>query len=205
MSRLLFLPGAGGRLDFWAPVASRLSTSRETLLLGWPGFGDDPPDPCVTSLTGLVDFVLDRLDGPVDLVAQSMGGVVATLLTLRRPDLVRSLVLCGTSGGIDLSAFETEDWRPDYLSNLPETAPRWFVDDSTDVEARLLEIHQPVLLIWGEADTVVPLAAGRRFAELLPNARLVTLPGGSHAVAQEQPDLVAQHIATFLGLEALSR
>ncbi len=169
-------------------------------MLGWPGFGDEPANPRITSLTDLVDFVLDRIDEPVDIVAQSMGGVVATLLTLQEPALVNSLVLCGTSGGIDLTAFETEDWRPDYLSELPETAPRWFVDDCTDIEARLSEITQPVLLLWGEADTIVPPAVGRRFAELLPDARLVMLPGGSHAVGREQPDLVAQHIAAFLNV-----
>ena len=56
-------------------------------------------------------YVLERMDGPCGLVAQSMGGVIALSLAIEHPELVQRLVLTGTSGGIDVARFGGEDWR----------------------------------------------------------------------------------------------
>lgn len=196
MNQVVFLPGAGGRRQFWAPVAERLCLTDEPLLLGWPGFGDTPPDPRVRSLTDLVDYVLDRIEAPADLVAQSMGGGVALLLVLRRPTAVRRLVLCGTSGGIDMRRFEADDWRSGHA--LPEEAPRWFVDDCTDLTDRLPQVTTQTLLLWGEADSVSPPAVGRCLAGVLPCAQLVTIAAAGHMLAEERPQEVAAQIQAFL-------
>jgi len=50
---ILFLPGAGGRADFWRPVAERLADLGPALRLAYPGFGDVPPDPGIRSLDDL--------------------------------------------------------------------------------------------------------------------------------------------------------
>src|SRR5262249_53057920 len=112
--RVVFLPGASGAGQFWQPVAARLPRDWDTLLLDLPGLGGIPSDPCVNAFDDLTGLVLARIDSPVDVVAQSMGGVVALQVALARPDLVRRLVLVATSGGVDLSRFDVEDWRPEY-------------------------------------------------------------------------------------------
>lgn len=60
-----------------------------------------------------------------------------------------------------------------------------------DLSADAAALAVPTLLIWGERDTVTPLADGRRLAQLIPHARLEILPGASHYVHQEQPAVVA--------------
>jgi pimeloyl-ACP methyl ester carboxylesterase len=204
VGKIVFLPGASGRRDFWAPVAERLRLKDEASLIGWPGFGDEPVDPRVQRLTDLAGWVAGRTSEPVDIVAQSMGGMVALLVALEKPDIVRRLVLSGTSAGMDLTPFAAEDWRPDYvaeyLPSLPERAPTWFVEDRTDLTPRLRSMTTPSLLIWGAEDRIVPPAAGEKLAELLPKARFISIEGASHAVGQEKPDMVAAHIAEFLGL-----
>ncbi len=50
---IVFLPGAFGRAEFWAPVAERLGDLGPTHLLSWPGFGGIPSDPTVHSLDDL--------------------------------------------------------------------------------------------------------------------------------------------------------
>jgi pimeloyl-ACP methyl ester carboxylesterase len=206
--RLLFVPGAGGRVSFWEPVANLIDPSLAVTILGWPGFGDVPRDDSIKSLRDLVDYVLRFVDAPVHLVAQSMGGVVAMSLALQRPELVRSLVLTGTSGGIDVARFGGEDWRPESLANDVnglETTPSWFIDDRTDLTKQIPSIAAPALLIWGEADRISPPAAGRYLADLLPNAQFATLPGG-HAHPQESPVPVAMLIDRFvLDLASASR
>ncbi|HLF79219.1 MAG TPA: alpha/beta hydrolase [Dehalococcoidia bacterium] len=198
MTDAVFLPGASGRRAYWQPVAERLRLDGEALLLGWPGFGDTPADTGITSLRDLPGYVQSQIQEPVDLVAQSMGGVVALMVALQRPDLVRSLVLCGTSGGIDLARFDAEDWRTSYLQELPETTPRWFADDRSDLTNLIPSIAQPVLLLWGEDDRVSPPALGRYLAGLLPNASFLTIPHTSHMLAEEQPGPVARHMQVFL-------
>jgi pimeloyl-ACP methyl ester carboxylesterase len=188
--RVVFLPGIGGRGAIWAAVAERLSEP-DHLLFDWPGFSDVPEDTHVRSLSDLVDLVLARIDAPVDLVAQSLGGVVATHLALRRPDLVRRLVLSGTSAGADVTPLGLN------ASRLPG-APSWFVRDDPDTTLLLPDIKVPVLLIWGEEDAINPPAVGEYLTRLFPSAKLVALPGASHFAPVEQPDAMARHIQAFL-------
>jgi pimeloyl-ACP methyl ester carboxylesterase len=200
VSKAVFLPGAGGRRSFWEPVARSLDPAIEPLVLAWPGFGDEPHDDSITSLTGLVDYVLERVDGPCDLVAQSMGGVVALSLTLQHPELVNRLVLTGTSGGIDVSRFRAEDWRTESRAknaSSPDPTPSWFFDDRTDLTDQVPNITSPALLIWGEDDRISPPAAGEYLASLLPHAHLEVVPGG-HDHPQAHPAGCSGLITAFL-------
>jgi pimeloyl-ACP methyl ester carboxylesterase len=76
--------------------------------------------------------------------------------------------------------------------------PRWFVEDRTDLAARLGEVRAPALLLWGDADPLSPLAVGEALRRRLPDARLEVVPGGSHSFAEERADEVAERIRRFL-------
>jgi poly(3-hydroxyoctanoate) depolymerase len=199
MIPLVFLPGAGGRSSFWAPVAERLRGCGPTHRLGWPGFGDAPPDPAVRSTDDLFAWMTARLPpGPSHVVAQSMGGVLAARLAIEQPERVARLVLVATSGGVDARRHGAVDWRPEYLAAL-DGAPSWFADDRTDLTDRLGEIRAPTLLLWSDADPVSPLGVARFLEARIRGARLRVVPGGSHAFANERPDEVAAAIRGFLG------
>jgi len=194
----LFLPGAGGRRSFWQPVARQLDARIEADVMAWPGFGDEPRDDSIEDLTGLTAYVLQHMDGPCDLVAQSMGGVVALTLALEHPDLVNRLVLTGTSGAFDVSRFGAEDWRAGERARAAsEQTPAWFISDSTDLTSQLGSIAAPALLIWGEDDRISPPAAGEYLASLLPHARFAVVPGG-HDHPQAHPAATAALISSFL-------
>ena len=98
----------------------------------------------------LVTRVVRDITGPVALLAQSMGGVIA-VAALEKPELVRHLVLSVTSGGIDVASLGAADWRPEFRENNPGL-PRWFADERADLTERLREIAIPVLLLRGDAD-----------------------------------------------------
>jgi pimeloyl-ACP methyl ester carboxylesterase len=201
----LFLPGASGSREYWHPVIERLSFAGRARVFGWPGFDGLPPDRDIKALSDLPGYVSASIHTPVDLIAQSMGGVVALLVALQRPELVRRLVLCGTSGGIDLASLGAEDWRPGYAEDLPEKTPRWFVDDRSDLRERLPLIQQEALLLWGEQDTISPPAVGRYLCTLMPNASFATVRGATHMVAAEQPAAVAARIEAFLSSKSIAR
>lgn len=99
--RVLFLPGASGAGAFWKPVADLLPPDWNTRLFDLPGCGAIPADPSVNSFDDLVALIAASIgDEPLDVIAQSMGGVVAMRLALDYPQAVRSLVLVATSGGV---------------------------------------------------------------------------------------------------------
>lgn len=197
-TRLMFLPGASGNTAFWRPVAERLTHPGERLHIGWPGFGSTPPDPAVNGMEDLVARVIAAMDRPTALIAQSMGGVIAMRAALEKPAQVTHLVLTATSGGLDLSGFDVEDWRPALQAEQPALPP-WFAEDRQDLSAQLGRITVPVLLLWGDADPISPVAVGERLAALLPNARLHVLAGGEHDLAHVYAAQAAPLIDAHLG------
>ncbi len=56
----------------------------------------------------------------------------------------------------------------------------------------------PILLLWGDADPISPVAVGERLLSLLPRARLCIVPGAGHDLAQTHIDLVATEVRTHL-------
>jgi len=197
MTKILFLPGAGGSPGFWHAVGARLPADRPKEYLGWPGLGNQPHDPSVRSVDDLLRLVEARMDGPVDLVAQSMGGVVAARLALARREKVRRLVLCVTSAGVDMAALGASDWRPDYRASFPDAAD-WITAERSASFLPVEKIAVPTLLIWGDADAISPVAVGRHLEQRLPKARLEIVAGGGHDVAVTHADHVARLIAGHL-------
>jgi pimeloyl-ACP methyl ester carboxylesterase len=97
-----------GNLDFWDPtLVDRIARDREVILLANRGVGASTgvvPDNVADMARDVLLFV-DALGlEQIDLLGFSLGGFVAQDLALRRPRLVRRIVLAGTApqGGPDL-------------------------------------------------------------------------------------------------------
>jgi poly(3-hydroxyoctanoate) depolymerase len=193
---IVFLPGASGDASAWQPVADRLR-GREHLLIGYPGFAGNPPDPTIWSLSDLYRAVLAKLPPVFDLVAQSMGGVLALRMALEQPDRIRRLVLVATSGGVDVQRLGGVDWREGWRA-LHQKAPTWFVDDRTDVTGQLAYVRASTLLIFGDTDPISPVRVGEFLRDRLPQARLEIIAGGTHDMEIERPDVVAGLVRSHL-------
>lgn len=194
---VVYLPGASGRASVWGPVASRLARRRAPILVDYPGFGGAPPDASIASLADLGRAVAGGLPPRYDLVALSMGGVVALELARQAAPRVRRLVLVATAGGVDAAALGAVDWRAAYRQHRPD-APRWFVDDQTRLTTELRAVTAPTLLVFGGNDLVAPVAIGELLQHLLPSARLEVIPGATHDLEEEYPDLLASLIEAHL-------
>jgi pimeloyl-ACP methyl ester carboxylesterase len=197
MTKILFLPGSGASPDFWKPVGSLLPADWPKVYFGWPGLGRQPHDPAVRGIDDLIAMVVAKMDAPVDLVAQSMGGVIAARIALAHPQLVRRLVLTVTSGGVDMAAFGASDWRTAYRQSFPSAA-EWIYEPRTAEPLPVEHITAPTLLIWGGSDPISPVGVGQHLEKRLPDARLHVAPGGNHDLAQTDAAQVAALVERHL-------
>jgi pimeloyl-ACP methyl ester carboxylesterase len=197
--QILFLPGATGLRALWQPVAEGLGLPLPGHILGWPGFGEELPNPSVNSFDDLVRLVTHRIDRPTALVAQSMGGVVALRAALACPERVTHMVLSVTSGGLDMRAHGAADWRPMVRAASPHLPP-WFDEQRDSLADQLPSLAMPVLLLWGDADPISPVSVGEALHALLPHSTLHVVKGGAHDLASthahEILPLIRRHLAT---------
>jgi pimeloyl-ACP methyl ester carboxylesterase len=117
-----------------------------------------------------------------DWVFESFGGMV-----LRKAALAEDTAKTSVP---DLTCvIVAETMRRGYMRAVLSSVRRVLGTDLTEVHARLAV---PVLAIWGEADTVIPLSAMDRMAAANPAARHVVVPGAGHGLPYTHTDAVLE-------------
>lgn len=72
------------------------------------------------------------------------------------------------------------------------------VGSMTDVSQHLARVTQPVLVIHGDMDKIVPIEVGKALAAALPDCELQVLEGCGHVPTMTRPEKVADAIRGFL-------
>ena len=88
---------------------------------------------------------------------------------------------------------------PDDLPGI--TAQIAALRTNWDLRPLLRGIACPTLVVAGEVDPVVPLAASRELAEAIPGARLRVVPGAAHSVLAEGGPQLLREVSDFLAAE----
>ncbi len=119
---VLMLHGIGGGHLAFAPQVETLATAGyRAVAWDMPGYGHSAPIEPYT-FKGLAQSCVQLIEalqcGSVVLVGHSMGGMVAQEVVARRPELVRRLVLCGTSPAFGKP---DGDWQREFIAE--RTAP----------------------------------------------------------------------------------
>lgn len=197
MNNLIFLPGASGSTTFWHPLIEKLPQQYRTKIIGYPGFGDTPESLEVKSFEDLTNYVVNQIHDESVIIAQSMGGIFAVAAALKKPHLVKGLVLIATSGGINLKRFNVQDWREAYRQAFLKY-PDWFITTNVNYEEFLSDINIETLLIWGDQDPVSPVEVGTYLNQIFKNSRLHIVKGGDHQLAEKHADEVATQIKDYL-------
>lgn len=125
---ILLVHGLGGSAPNWLEVMGPLSAYGDVVACDLQGFGEAAPArpnaPRPVANARFVATLIHALDdGPVVLVGNSMGGLVATLAAGRHPDLVDHLVLLCPAlppwlPGVRPSKFQISSFGPFLLPGL---------------------------------------------------------------------------------------
>lgn len=165
---------------------------------------------------------LERVAGePAHLVGMSDGATVGLLAALRRPDLIRRLVVIA-------GVFDRDGWVPGVLDDEAD-APEFFAENYGEVSpdggahhpvvaAKLARMHadEPclspeelkgvtsrTLVMFGDDDQV-QLEHAIAMYRAIRDCELAVVPGTSHGLLVEKPDLCNSIIIEFLASDAVS-
>jgi len=153
--------------DEFQPFADR---GIALLMVEFPGYGRSDGSPSQRTITATMlkayDVVATRPDvdaNRIILMGRSLGGGAVCQLAARRP--IRGLIL--VSAFTSVTAF-----APRYL------APPFLVKDPFDNLAVIRAQREPVLIIHGTRDEIIPYRYGQTLAAAAPDGKLVSFNSG---------------------------
>jgi pimeloyl-ACP methyl ester carboxylesterase len=169
-----------------------------------------------------VAFLEAVVGEPADLVGHSDGAFVAMQVAIQRPELVKRLVMI--SGGFDKSGEAMPDMEFD-IDQVTEFLGAAYGEVSPDGEAHFPVVARKIadmakrephldiaelskatcrcLAMFSDDDLVTPQHMIDMYAGL-PNAELAIVPGTSHFLTQEKPDIVNTIVVDFLTKEPVA-
>jgi fermentation-respiration switch protein FrsA (DUF1100 family) len=161
------------------------------LVVAYRGYGGSTGRPSEAGLhadaRAAYDWLLDQGVAPTDLVIHgfSLGSGVASRLAADRQ--ARALILEAPFTALDDLIVDRAPvvlpWRP-------------FIRDSYRTRDWIGDVDEPILILHGDADTVIPFAHGQELARLA-GAQFEPMPGSDHATLTV--DGAYEHIWAFLG------
>jgi pimeloyl-ACP methyl ester carboxylesterase len=178
----------------------------------------DVPGPITYALMAddTIAFLERVVGGSAHVVGHSDGAVVALVAALRRPDLVRRLVVASgvfrhdgwAPGAIDLDeetmAFFIEFHgavSPDGPGHFPviaEKLHRMQSEEPTLTVADLAGFPGPALVMVGDDENEIPMEHTLALRAGLPRAQLAVVPGAGHGLFHDRPELCNHMITGFL-------
>jgi pimeloyl-ACP methyl ester carboxylesterase len=91
-----------------------------------------------------------------------------------------------------------------YPGNRRATLERFSGEYEPLKQEEIAGIDAPTLIIWGEEDRLIPLAAGRWLARVMPETTLVSYDGVGHLPQKEVPQRSLEDVREWLGNRAFT-
>lgn len=137
------------------------------------------------------------------LFGESQGGLVSALAAAERPAAVRGLILLYPAFCIP------DDWRRVFptQADIPESHSFWGVTlgrqyfqsiRGLDPFDEIGKYRNPVLIMHGDADDVVPLSYSERAAHAYKNAALSVYPGEGHGFSPAARGRACEETIAFI-------
>lgn len=178
----------------WPYIAALPGAGFNVLTLDYRGYGDSEgrPDPegILADARAALDYLHERQDlaaGRVCVFGQSLGGMLAIAAAALSPAGVRAVLAEAPAHSYSL-------WAEDQMPQL-----ELVLDDAACASTHIAKLGPiPLKLVHGTADRVVPYSHSVELLRLAsPNAELITLEGGHHNEAMNDPDNVQMMVEFF--------
>ena len=217
---VVLVHGLSGSTLWWRRNVPELAQHYKVYLVDLPGFGAGSRKHGRFALKQAGNWLLTWMDAiglkQTHLIGHSMGGYICMEIAAHRPDVVSRLVL--VSPAFKAATNSVLGYAKLLLNGIRYLTPHFFpilAYDSLragpitllkatreiialDVSEDVQRITEPVLLIWGENDTLVPPTLGYMLRAELPNARLLTLEHAAHVAMFDQPQKFNAAVSAFL-------
>lgn len=215
---VILLHGLAGSDRWWAKNIQALARHFRVYALDMAGFGRSRGQPfALEESAALLLRWLDALNiQRCHVVAHSMGGNITTRLLTFAPDVVERAVLVDAAvlpirrplpvvGWRLLAAlrYMPFDFWPVLFTDTLRAGPLTMLRASYailrgDLSEQVARIQTHLMIIWGEHDTLLPLAMGEELHRLLPAAHYVVIKGAGHNPMWDRPQVFNPLVIDFL-------
>ena len=160
-----------------------------------------------------IAYLEDVVKEPAHLIGYSDGGIIALMVAIKRPELVKSIVAIGANYHYSaplkdfLEARVSEEDQAEYNLISPD-APHTLLEKTIRMNeiwktepdislSQIASIQCPVLVMAGD-DDVIAHDHTISLYEALPLGQLAIIPGTSHGLVKEKPALLIAVMMQFL-------
>lgn len=165
----------------------------------------------LTDLTNVVEKLTSESYVDKDhlsIIGVSHGGVVASLYAAAKPEHIYKLGLIFPAYVLFDDVKETYqslgspsfDQLPDSLTHHNASLGKIYLTDALDIDIEDVQrkIIAPTLIVHGTNDTIAPYQYSVDAIQRIPNAKLVTVEGGSHRIDENFSKIAIPAIQNFL-------
>lgn len=227
---ILLLHGLFGAMSNWDSIIPDLAKYATVHALKFPLLSAHRTEVTIKSLVLLTHhYILTHGLKNIIVCGNSLGGHVSIRLTLVCPDVVKALILSGSSGLYEHTVdylprrpnanfvkeqmsrvfynqtFVTDEAVKEVVNILATFAMQINILQSAKSAKRdylldeLKKIKCPTLLLWGQQDEVTTMKVANTFHANIAGSKLISIDKCGHAPMIEHPEWFAQQMKDFIG------
>jgi pimeloyl-ACP methyl ester carboxylesterase len=217
---VILVHGLGVSSAYMVPTAVRLALDYRVYAPDLPGFGESEKPAAALDIPGLADALMAWMDvaglKTAVLIGNSLGCQIIVEAAVRHPARILGAVLQGPTvdryarnlpqqlGRVLLDAFVEHPSQPlvqarDYVKCGLRRAVRTYRFAVRDhIEEKLPLVRVPTLVVRGARDPIVSQRWAEEVSRLLPEGRLVVIPGAPHTLNYSAPREFVRVLRPFL-------
>jgi 2-succinyl-6-hydroxy-2,4-cyclohexadiene-1-carboxylate synthase len=224
----VFIHGAGGSAKHWLPLTNAMA-DEHSLYYEMPGHGDREnflSDNIDTAFIDFVDFINHRRIKQFNLIAHSLGGLIAIKYAVKFPGNLLKLVLIATAAKILIHPEMLKHIYEDnntvefilegFKGAISDTNKELVIADfkrlklnknyandfmaasQYNLNEALSNIMIPTLVLAGELDRIISPRRTRELSKKISTAKLINIPNAGHYPHLENIQFTASTIKNFI-------
>lgn len=224
----IFIHGAGGSAAHWTPLLSHLSSNLLPFFYELPGHGDreDKVSQDISSATtDFACFVQQNNLTQLNLVAHSLGGLIALKFALDFPSRIKKMILISTAAKMLMHPdfikqiysrqLNMEFLMAGFAEKISEPLKQQVISDllrlnlcnksedfmgvtRCNLNMELNKISIPTLILIGELDRIISPRRSRELGKKILSSKIKMIPNAAHYPHLENIKVTASYINGFL-------